>query len=89
MNYRNLAKVDEDEIRRVVARRITHWRTQAKMSKSQLAEKAGRTRGEITNWESGKFTPSITNICRLAVACGVLPSTFLFGGKVELQSRAS
>lgn len=67
----------DSDVKRDISRRVSYWRKQAQLSKAGLAQKANKSRGEITRWESGENTPSIVNAHRLATACGVSLAIFL------------
>jgi len=71
------ADLTDADIKDDIARRINYWRIQAELSKSDLAKKAGKSRGDVGRWESGDVTPGIASVYRLASACGVSLAIFL------------
>lgn len=67
----------DNEIEADIARRITHWREQAQISKAELARRAGKQRSDIGRWESCDVTPGLVAVSRIATACGVSLAIFL------------
>lgn len=68
---------NDSDIKEDIARRVGFWRKQAELSKSELARRVGKSRGDIGRWESGDVTPGIASVFRLASACGVSLAIFL------------
>lgn len=51
-----------------VGRRVAEARRRLKLSQDQLAARSGASKGTIVQIEQGRANPSITSLCRLAVA---------------------
>ena len=54
-----------------IVNRVKQYRTAARMTQSQLAERAGVSRQTISDIETGKHDPTITVALLLARALGV------------------
>lgn len=59
--------------------RLSAARTEAKLSQSQLAEKAHAGQSTIAAWESGKNEPNLSTILKLAVILNKQPEWLAFG----------
>lgn len=57
-----------------VADNIRRMREGAGMTQAELAERVGRTRATVTQWESGWSQPRMSMVVRLAEVFGVKPS---------------
>lgn len=55
----------------VLAARLRSARTEAGLSQAQLAEAAGVTQAHVSQWESGRRTPHIDSLVKLADALDV------------------
>lgn len=51
--------------------RIAKARNDAGLSQQKLAERTGKTRGAVTQWESGKTRPRLPTLKKIAAATGV------------------
>jgi transcriptional regulator with XRE-family HTH domain len=66
----------EEERKRRIAFVISTALTRRNMTPPQLAEKVGRSRGTVNDWESGRSTPSLVDLGPLCVALNVDPKVF-------------
>lgn len=65
------------ELPGVFSRNLRAWRTQRDLSQRALATLAGMSFVNIANWESGKTSPTLTSVVRIAEALGVSPESLL------------
>jgi transcriptional regulator with XRE-family HTH domain len=86
MQEHSLDPFSDADIKEDIARRISYWRVQAKLSKADLARKINKSRGEIGRWESGEIMPGIVPVYRLASACGVSLAIYL-SAKIPAQDQ--
>lgn len=68
--------LSEQERRQRIAYAIRKYREGRSMSPPQLAEKVGRSRGTINDWEAGRSTPSLADLGPLSSALQVDPRVF-------------
>lgn len=69
-------------------RSIKAHRQQAGLSQGDLAKKLRTSQVTVSGWETGKHSPSATNLQHLANALGVDMSEIAFGGELIAVSRA-
>lgn len=70
-------KINEKNLYAAVGKRLKHFRQQAEMTQTQLAERVGILRTSITNMESGKQKPPLSTLYKLCLVLGVEVSEFL------------
>jgi DNA-binding XRE family transcriptional regulator len=63
-----LIEQQEAEMKQKVAERFAAYRKQKGMSQTELAERAGVSRTNITRFENGKYNPSVEMMVRIAMA---------------------
>lgn len=70
------AVLPEEERKRRIAFVISTALARRNMTPPQLAEKVGRSRGTVNDWETGRSTPSLVDLGPLCVALNVDPKVF-------------
>ena len=50
--------------------RIHKARTDAKLTQDELADRVGKTRGAVSQWESGQIVPRVSTLQAIAKATG-------------------
>lgn len=77
MDRRSMNRAELDEsVEQSVSVRIGDLRSRAGMSQAQLAAKIGRTQATLSLWESGRRTPSITDLVALGRALDIEVGAF-------------
>ena len=71
-----IALLPEEERKRRVAYVIATAREKRGMTPPQLAERVGRTRGTVNDWEAGRSTPSLVDLGPLCAALRLEPRAF-------------
>lgn len=72
----DIALLPEQERKARVAYVIRTARERRGLTPPQLAEKVGRGRGTVNDWEAGRSTPSLVDLGPLCVALGLEPRAF-------------
>lgn len=67
--------------------RIAAWRHFKGLQQKELAEAVGVTAGAVSQWESGTFVPTHTNIAAVCDALGITMERFF--GRVPKKPRAA
>ena len=67
---------------------IRFWRTERKLTQSELVEKTGIRQDQLSRYETGQGTPSIDELTRIAEALGVTPA-HLYSDEIVREIRAS
>ncbi len=60
-----------------LCQRIRLWRESANLTQSDLAALCGVTKSAVSQWESGRHSPSLVHLEQVVVACKTDISTFL------------
>lgn len=75
-----------NEINRVLAKQLTHYRKEAGFTQAELAEKISYSDKSVSKWESGNGVPDIYTLVQLAKLYGVTVDAFL-GGETPVQRK--
>ncbi len=68
-----------EKYNRAIGKRIKRFRTNAKLSQSQLAEKAQIDTNNLSRIERGLITPSLDTVLKLSDALCITPNDILLG----------
>lgn len=60
-----------DLLHKVTASNVSYFRRAKELTRGDLAVRAGVSEMSLCRWERGSHLPSLANLVRLAVACGV------------------
>ncbi len=63
--------LQEQDLRKTIAEKITHYRRHAGLTQSQLAEKLNYSDKSVSKWERGEGLPDVIVLCRMAELFGV------------------
>ncbi len=66
-----------DDIKRVLAKNVRHYRSQLAISQEELSDRAEMDRTYVSGIERGKRNPTITVVARLAEALEVTAAELL------------
>ncbi len=86
MYYRGMVEMQPHELPNVFSRNLRAWRTRRNLSQMALAKEAHISHVSIVNWESGKNSPTLTSVVRIAEALRVNPEALL--NDIDAASQA-
>lgn len=75
----------EDALKKILMQRMRELRVERKLSQDKVAEELGVSRSTYTYYETGKTTPSVYTLLKLAEWYGVSVLSFL--GQDEQKSE--
>ena len=73
--------MDMNEIERVVAKNLVYYRTRAKMTQLELAEKLSYSDKSVSKWERGAGMPDVATLKQLADMYGIKVDNFFNEGE--------
>ncbi len=75
--------MESDQIRKIVAERMTAYRKRANLTQAQLAEKLNYSDKSVSKWERGEGLPDLLVLCRLAELYEIPVDEFLHEGSLK------
>lgn len=77
---------NENELHRVIANNLTHYRKAAGLTQAELAEKINYSDKSISKWESGNGIPDVYTLMQLAALYQVTLNDLVGEGEVTLPT---
>ena len=77
---------NENELHRVIANNLTHYRKAAGLTQAELAEKINYSDKSISKWESGNGIPDVYTLMQLAALYQVTLNDLVGEGEVHLPT---
>ena len=75
--------MEEEQVRKIVAGRLTAYRKRAGLTQAELAEKLNYSDKSVSKWERGDGLPDLLVLCRLAEIYEVPIDEFLHEGTLK------
>ena len=75
--------MEDEQVRRIVAQRLTAYRKRANTTQAELAERINYSDKSVSKWERGDGLPDLLVLCRLAELYEIPVDEFLHEGTLK------